>query len=263
MRHVDILDERDSLKNSIFGSVVLHAGVFGLIALGTYLQFNKRSVQWGDPNAMGGNAVSVSAVKSIPMPKRTGPVNRVANDTESQVPAPPKPEPKKAAPAPDPTAISLKSKRAVEREKPRPTTTGRAAQNREYASNQLTSRTGAAASSPIFAQAPGAGGVGVGTGAPFGSMFGAYAALVRDRVAQHWRTDQVDSRLKTLPAAIVTFEIQRNGSVRNIRVVQSSGNRSLDYSAERAITEASPFQPLPMQYSGSSATVEFYFQLQR
>ena len=33
--------------------------------------------------------------------------------------------------------------------------------------------------------------------------------------------------------------------------------------AQRAITEASPFEPLPAGYDGSSATIEFWFQLKR
>jgi TonB family protein len=103
----------------------------------------------------------------------------------------------------------------------------------------------------------------VGTGAPFGTRFGAYALLLSERVAQKWRTDSVDSRIRTLPAAIVTFEIQRGGQVRNVRVVQSSGNVLLDNSAQRAIFEAAPFPPLPNAYEGNSAVIEFWFQLKR
>ena len=46
-------------------------------------------------------------------------------------------------------------------------------------------------------------------------------------------------------------------------MVQSSGSVALDYSAQRAITEAAPFEPLPAAYDGSSATIEFWFQLKR
>ena len=260
MRHVDILDERDSLRNSFFGALTLHVATFAFITIAAATHLGQRE-PWGDPNSLGGGAVGITPVKSIPVPGRTGPIQRVANDTKSQVPAPPKPEPKKAAAKQEPDAIALKSSRA--QKEPRRAQQGRAAQKQEYTPNQLTSAEGAAASSPLYAQAPGAGGVGVGAGAPFGARFGAYANLVRDRVAQRWRTDQVDSRLRTLPPAIVIFEIMRNGQVRNIRVIQSSGNRALDYSAERAITEASPFEPLPMAYGGDSATIEFWFQLQR
>lgn len=260
MRHVDILEERDSLKGPLLGSLALHAGLACTVVLVSTLNLGER-VPWGESNALGGGAVGVTPVKSIPMPLRDGPINRLANDTRSQVPAAVRPETVKAAPKAEPDAIALKSKRAPARK-----TAARAAapaKTRETPGHQVTSAAGAAASSPLYAMTPGAGGVGVGSGAPFGFQFGAYATLVRDRVSQRWRTDQVDPRIRSLPPAIVTFEIIRNGQVRNIRVVQSSGNRALDYSAERAITEAAPFQPLPAQYGGSSAVIEFWFQLQR
>jgi protein TonB len=63
----------------------------------------------------------------------------------------------------------------------------------------------------------------------------------------------------------VTFTIQRNGAVpeRSVRVRQTSGIQEVDLSAERAVLEAAPFQPLPAQYSGSSVDVEFWFTLRR
>lgn len=260
MRHVDILEERDSLKRPFGFSVALHLGIVALAAGLAATQLTQRE-RWGDPNALGGGAVGVTAVQSIPIPGRTGPVNRVANDTKSQVPQPAKPQPKRTV-REDPGAIALKSRNA-----PRRASRDQIAVNRrdlkEPAPNQLTSQAGAAAASPIYAMAPGSGGVGVGAGAPFGTRFGAYAALIRERVAQRWRTDSVDQRLRKLPPAIVTFDILRNGQVRNIRLIQSSGNYALDVSAQRAITDAAPFEPLPAAYSGSSATIEFWFNLQR
>ncbi len=259
----DILDTRESLRRPLLGSLGLHAGVALLIAVLGVANFAKRE-QWGDPNSKGGGAVGVTAVKSIPIPGHEGPMNRVASDTESRVPEPvTKPEKQsKAAEREDENAIPLKS-----RHKPKSSVSDsyrnpRTKQDPQF-ENQLTSRVGQSASSPLFAPSPGSGGVGVGDGTPFGSRFGAYAALIRDRVAQKWHTEQVDARIRTLPAAIVTFDIQRNGQVRNVRVVQSSGNVSVDYSAQRAVMEASPFEPLPAAYSGSSATIEFWFTLKR
>mgnify|MGYP001578905061 CR=1 FL=1 len=263
MRHVDILDERDSLKRPMLGSVALHALVFGSIAVLSIANVGKRE-SWGDPNSAGGGAFTVTPVKAIPLQGRTGPVNKVASDTESQIPEPvqAKPEPKRAV-KDDPDAIALKSrKKSARTEK-----TERFASNRrdprEYSDNQVYSRAGQAATSPLYGLAPGSGGVGVGDGMPFGNRFGAYAQLIRERVAQRWKTETVDGRLKTLPPAIVTFEITRTGQVRNIKVFQSSGNVALDYSAQRAITEAAPFEPLPAAYSGNTATIEFWFQLKR
>lgn len=260
MRHVDILDERDSLKRPFTFSLSIHIGLCAALLL-THQFPGGRTERWGDPNALGGGAVGVTAVRSIPIPGRTGPINRVAADTRSQVPEPVKPEPKKAV-REDPAAIALKS-----RQKSRPAERNKFASNRrdlqDQSPNQLTSRGGAAATSPLYGLAPGSGGVGVGTGAPFGTRFGAYAALIRERVAQKWSTDSVDARIRTLPPAIVTFDILRNGQVRNIRVAQSSGNYALDMSAQRAITDAAPFEPLPAQYEGQVATIEFWFNLKR
>jgi protein TonB len=261
MRHVEVLEERDSLRSPFLGSLGVHVAAFTAIALSMLIKPGVAE-QWGDPNSAGGGAVGVTAVKSIPLPSRTGAINRLANDTKSQVPSPPKPEPKKAAPRVDPDAIALKTKGAKQRATRNAVPSNRT-ETQTQPSNQLYSSEGQAAVSPIYGLAPGSGGVGVGSGAPFGTRFGAYSALVRDRVARQWRTDQVDNRLRTLPPAIVIFEIMRDGQVRNIRVVQSSGNRALDYSAERAVVQAAPFEPLPATYGGSSASIEFWFQLQR
>ncbi len=260
--HREILDERESLRRPFVESVALHTGTVALIVLLGYSSFAKRE-SWGSPDSMGGGAVGVTSVKSLPFLDRSGPTNRLAGQSESQVPEPvTKPQPKpKAAPKEPEDSIALKSKNV--RKNARDTYRNPRANPEPQADNQLTSRIAPAAGSPLFAPSPGAGNVGVGTGAPFGNIFGAYAILVRDRVAQKWRTDQLDPRIRTLPTAIITFEILRNGQVRNISVAQSSGNVVLNYSAQRAVTEAAPFDPLPAAYSGSSATIEFWFTLKR
>jgi TonB family protein len=260
--HREILDERESLRRPFLESLTLHVGTVALIVLLGLSHLAKRE-PWGSPDSMGGGAVGVTSVKSLPFLNRSGPTNRLASDTESQVPEPvTKPEPKnKTAPKESDDAIALKSKHI--RKYARDSYRNPRVNPEPLADNQLTSRVGPAAASPLFAPAPGAGNVGVGSGAPFGNIFGAYAMLVRDRVAQKWRTDTLDSRIRTLPTTIITFEIQRNGQVRNVRVAQSSGNMVLDYSAQRAVAEAAPFDSLPAAYSGSSATIEFWFTLKR
>jgi TonB family protein len=55
----------------------------------------------------------------------------------------------------------------------------------------------------------------------------------------------------------------RDGSVKNFRILQRSGNSELDYSVQRAILEASPFPPIPLGYDKDSAHVEFWFELKR
>jgi protein TonB len=60
---------------------------------------------------------------------------------------------------------------------------------------------------------------------------------------------------------VAVFRIHADGRIDNIQVAQSSGNASLDYSARRAVTNVSPFQPLPAGLGRSSITVELWFEL--
>jgi protein TonB len=258
--HPDILDERESLLNPIFTSLLFHGLVVaGLIAYGAL--GSSSVVKWGDEKSLGGGAVGITPVKRIPLPSRDGKINPVANDTESLVPAKPtpKPEPKKA-PVIDPNAIALKSKKIPKRQ------SDQIASTQKYVHeppkmNQVPSRTGAASVSPLYSQAPGGGGVGSGSTSPFGHGFAWYEQLLRDKVARNWRSEDLDARLQN--PVVVTFELMRDGTARNVRVSQPSGNYALDQSAQRAIIQSSPFPPLPPDYPQSSANIEFWFRLQR
>src|ERR1700682_4465104 len=254
----DILDERDSLSIPFAGSVAMHAAVFGLFAIyGMHLSQSNKI--WGVPNPRGGDAVSIEVV-SIPLPNRHGPVNAVANDTESQVPQQPKQEIRKAEPVPKPDAVALPSR--VPKRTTRDLTAEQKYRPRELERpNQVYGREAPAARSPIF-QLPGSGSsIGIGENSPLGNLFGAYAALIIRRVGEHWRTTGLEG--VQAPFVVATFELQRDGSVRNPQLVQRSGNSTLDYSALRAITEAAPYPPLPAEYQGNVATVELKFQLKR
>jgi protein TonB len=257
-QHVDILDQRDPIKRGFAGSVALHGAIAVLAAVWSIAGASQVE-QWGDPKSLGGGSTVVTPVAGIRLPRPIAPINPVANDTESQVPAPPPkpvPQAKPPAPKPDPDAIPLKSRNATRRAEPAP-------QQRYSPSapkpNQVYSQTGRAASSPLFTQAPGGGGVGSGSGSPFGYRFGFYEQLIREQVARNWRSQDLDSRIRTRVA--ISFEILRNGSLRNIRVTQSSGNFTMDQSALRAITLSNPLPPLPAGFERDVAVVEFWFGL--
>ncbi len=259
--HRDILDERESYRRPLASSVILHASVLVVALAHTWLGGATRE-RWGDPTSLGGGAVAITPVGKIPLPPRGGLQNPVANDTESRVPQPPTPQAARAG-REDPEAIAIRS-----RSRTTPKTRTMASRQRyrpEGADrpNQLYSPAGAAASSPIYGTTSGAGTVGLGAGSPFGARFGYYEQILRQRVARAWRTNEVDPRLQSAPPIIVTFEIRRDGSVRNLRVLQPSGNATLDYSAQRAILEAGPFPRLPDAYERDSALIEFWFQWKR
>ncbi len=256
-QHADILDQQESLGGPFVQSMLLHAAVAGALIVSTISFQHSRQV-WGSANTSAGTAVAINSVKTIPLPSRAGRVNPVANDTESQVPEiqTPKPQPKREVKVPE-NAIPLPSKLA--KRQPRPEASHPYHPQR-IPENQLLSHVGQAAVSPMF-EKPGSGGAGVGVNNAFGNQFGAYADLVVQRITQKWDTNGLAGL--HLPMAVVTFDILRDGSVKNARVAQSSGNSTLDYSAIRAVMDAGPFPPLPPNYSGGQADVELRFQLQR
>ena len=253
--HTDILDQQESLRGPFVQSMALHVAVAGLLVLSTISFQSKREVFGGPTHA--GDAVAVNAVKSIPLPSHSGRVNPVANDTESQVPQAAKPEPKKRVKVPDEKAIPLKSRTAQKQPKQQAQQRYRPEPLRP---NQVTAAEAPAARSPIF-QKPGGGAVGLGQNNTLGSRFGAYADLVAQRVTEKWQNSALAGQ--SAPVAIITFDIQRDGSVKNAKVAQPSGNSTLDYSALRAVMDASPFPPLPSGFDRNQANVELQFQLKR
>ena len=234
-------------------SVVLHAAVAGLLVLST-ISFRGHGPNWGGPTHAG-DSVVVTPV-SIPLPPHSGRVNPVANDTDSHVPQAQKPEPKKQVKVPEEKAIPIISRTAQKQPKQQAQQRYRPEPLRE---NQVTAAEAPAARSPIF-QKPG-GAVGLGQNNTLGSRFGAYADLVAQRVTEKWQNGALAGQ--TAPMAIITFDIQRDGSIRNAKVAQPSGNSTMDYSALRAVMDAAPFPPLPSEYDRNQASVELQFQLKR
>lgn len=254
-----VVRAEENLGSGMVRSVLLHALIFGGSAAFGLWTLESRT-QWGDPNANPGAGFAVTPVDRIPLPTRQAAPNPKAEDSEADV--------EKVDPAgrdrdrqekQDADAIALKGR---DRPEQKATSRYRYRSSEELRQNQLKSTTGQAASNPMYGMI-GAGGVGVGTGTPFGNRFGAYAELLRRRISEKWRTSDVDPIGRTAKPATISFEILRNGTIRNVKVVESSGVPTLDYSARRAVTEASPLPELPREFDRDSAYVEFIFQLQR
>jgi protein TonB len=263
---IDILDEQEHLRGPFLGSVAFHAGMIGaFVAIAVFHPMEKVE-RWGDPKGGGFGSVAVNAVPSIPLPSRSTVPNPVANDTESQVPqAPSKVKPQPKVKAPDPNAIPLKSRYA--KELPTRQAASRPnqwADKQKPTPGQLYSTGGSAAGSPVFNQ-QGGGGVQLGTNSPFGTQFGWYANMLRQKIATAWHTSEVNPRLQTAPDVVIQFTIRRDGSLAPglPRIAQSSGDTTLDRSAQRAIMDAAPFQPLPPQFDRNEANIELSFQLRR
>ncbi|HUJ21562.1 MAG TPA: TonB family protein [Bryobacteraceae bacterium] len=261
MPHLDILDQPESLRNPLAGSLALHASVAAFIVFfSTYVGPHS---YWGSNTPGGGSAMVVNVVGQVPLPSRGGIVNPVANDTKSEVPEP-KPDKiqRTKVKEPEPDAIPLRSRATPKKPSRVESSTNLYRARQIDRPNQLYSQEGQALVSPMVGQT-GSGGVGVGRGSPFGDRYGFYVDILRQKVAQHWRTGDVDPRIRSAPPVIVTFSIRRDGTISGVRVAQTSGNLALDLSAQRAIADAAPFPALPAGYTGNDVGIEFWFELKR
>lgn len=264
MAHADTLERDQSLAGFFWGSLTFHISLAG--ALVAYALIGSHLPQWGDKNGGAMGSVAVSPVATIPLPSRAARPNPVANPTESQVPAPPpkaKPQPKPRTPPPD--AIPLKSKVAPKPERRVEASAPNKFREKEVdLDNQLYSTHDRAVSSPMF-QMQGAGGVGIGNDSPLGQQFGGYAKLIIDQVGRNWKTSDLNPRLTTAPAAIISFTIRRDGSLApgSVKVDQSSGILPVDLSAQRAVMDAAPFPALPQGFTRSEAQIQLRFELRR
>jgi TonB family protein len=198
------------------------------------------------------------------MVARSGIENRVANDTESQVPkAPPQPKAVEKVKAPEPDAIPLRGRTPPKKSAKSAANNDRYRPYSEPKSNQVYSSTGGAMVSPMMGSTGSGGATGLGKGSPLGDRFGAYAALLQQRIAQSWKTQDIDPRIRTAPPVIVNFTILRNGTIKDIRVKTSSGNTAIDRSAERALYDVARVDPLPAAYERDEVVIEFWFELRR
>jgi len=72
-----------------------------------------------------------------------------------------------------------------------------------------------------------------------------YIALIQDAVQRHWKVPNVGHDVRD---PMVEMNLMRDGSVRSVKVIESSGNAALDASLVRAIQAASPFQVPAKQF---------------
>lgn len=255
---VDILDQREPLTMPFMGSLLLHGCVVAVLLL-YWFWTKQREEAFGDPHPSGGPAYAVSPTKSIPIPQRDAPPNPVAHDSESLVPTAPaekKVEEKPPPMIPPKDAFDIQTKFKAQKEQPRP--------QQKYQvpapPNQVYSRTPQAVSNPMYSAPSGAGQVGIGPNTLLGNRFGAYAQLIRERLAQNWATNGLSGRTQNAPV-VVSFHIMRDGSVRDPKIEQTSGNLEIDNTALRAVYSSNPLPPLPPQVADNDILAEFTFNL--
>jgi TonB family protein len=255
---IDILDQRDPLLAPLLVALLIHALIGFSIVYG-WIWLKKNSDNFGDEHPAGGPAYAVSPVHSIPIPQHDAPPNPVAYDTQSTVPTAPAKqdvEKQKTPPPPKKDAFQIPDKLKYDIQRP--------AHRQQYTQpappNQVYSNAQQAVSNPMYAPQSGGGQVGVGPNSPLGNRYGWYAELIRQRIAQNWRTAGLNARSQSTPA-IVSFTIMHDGSIHSPQIVQSSGNPTIDDTALRAVYDSNPMPALPPQITERYISAQFTFNL--
>ncbi|MGA8182907.1 MAG: TonB family protein [Terriglobia bacterium] len=93
-----------------------------------------------------------------------------------------------------------------------------------------------------------------------GVNFGPYLARVVYIVRRNWYAVIPESaRLGEKGRVALVFEIVKDGSVPQLRLLASSGSQALDRAALASIRASNPFPPLPQQFTGKHLVLEFIY----
>ncbi len=93
-----------------------------------------------------------------------------------------------------------------------------------------------------------------------GVNFGPYLARVVYIVRRNWYAVIPEAaQLGEKGRVALVFEIMKNGSVNQLRLVASSGSQPLDLAALASIKASNPFPPLPSEFTGKRLVLEFIY----
>jgi len=260
--HLEPELQSEKLKKPATVSVACHAALFLLVVLWGYIQ--PSPYRFGELDGDEGSPVAVNITDGVQIPVPKSAPNPVANPVEHEVPAaqePPKPVAPEKPPEPEPEAVPVEEPKKTS---PRPAPQQKAQKTApDKPDNQLTSSTGGRVGSEIYtAPDAGAGGVGMSGRNPFGQGNAWYALALQRKLSAEWKKTLGQVSGTSGKPVVVRFSILADGRVQGIRIAQSSGNRSLDYSAHRAVQYINPFQRLPPGLRRSSITVDMTFNLE-
>jgi protein TonB len=245
-------------------SVLFHMGLTIALLVGVYIQ--RTAVPWGGTGG-GNSSVKVNLVSSagIPMPQPT-----VATESATVDPTKGlyKEEPKKPPePKTDATKIpkfdkikplpAAKASKIIENKTPPPDNAVNYGKGGQMSVPSGYSNTPGPLNGGMSIQGQG--------GGEFAARYPWYVESVRKRISENWLQTTIDPAVRSARTAhsVVTFTIARDGTVKNVRLDTSSGNRSMDDSAMRAMLSIEKMPQLPADWRGNTVDVIFDFDLGR
>jgi TonB family protein len=92
-----------------------------------------------------------------------------------------------------------------------------------------------------------------------GVDFVPYLQRISQVVRRNWHILIPESAELKKGKVAIEFAIAKNGQVSDMRMVASSGDRSLDTPAWGSITNSNPFLPLPAEFTGEYLVLRFHY----
>jgi TonB family protein len=177
---------------------------------------------------------------------------------------PKEPEPRKAD-EPDPNDFVQKSTR-TRRTPPTtpPASKGATKAPAQAAPGQIPTTPEPGAGGPGGASGGSGGGFGggigvqIGAGTGEGSIDSWYVRQVEQRIGGNWLKTTL-GQLDRPVESIVSFEVEPNGTISNVRLEKKSGIMSVDLAAERAVRASNPLPPLPYELRGRRVRFSAHF----
>jgi len=257
-------------------SGILHGGLILLIALSAYFHWNGN--RWAGPGGGSENVTPVKLVGNSGMPLPTPPSLNESNVVDPSKslwkndikPEPPQPKHEEIVPPDLKNVQEFKTLEKNNKKPPPPKKENKAFQPKQPNPDNavpgpnlgaMKVPTGAG-TQPGSSSTPGMA-IKAEGGGDFASRYGWYIEAVKRRIQTNWLQNTIDPGVRAahVAHAVVEFTIYKDGTVKDIRISQTSGNLSMDNSGLRAIMSSNPMPGLPPDYSGSNVRVIFDFDL--
>jgi TonB family protein len=266
-----------AFKRAVFLSLTAHIAIFLLAVLSPRLPKPSRKGMihyvnvvsfpgGGGPAGGGGGEENIA---ETPLPKRETLRDLTTQQKIQQEPDTtfrhPVDKPKKETKPKTEKKASIQKPQPVTKKKPPDTSP------KESSEKAPGKKSGTGSGVRIGGSGSGTGGSGSGSGAGSGSAFSSQIGLsnfpytyylqnIINRVSGNWFTSLVDPGISGSFMVTVHFRIHKNGQVSDLKVEETSGIRSLDMSALRAIQSSAPFPPLPRAYEDEYLGIYLIFE---
>lgn len=103
------------------------------------------------------------------------------------------------------------------------------------------------------------GGISFGTGGEGGGGIYSswYAREVESKISRNWLTSQMGVVYNRICKVVVSFEIEPDGKIVNVKITQKNAPESFIRSALRAVYASNPLPELPEEYKMKGENVKF------